>query len=55
MKKLLFIVMLFTACKPTKTVKKDNVSYIFNPNIWKVVELTKEDSLKLDSLIKLNH
>ena len=52
MKKLLLIALLFTACKATvKTVKKDNVTYTFNPNVWTVVEFTKEDSIRFDTII----
>lgn len=52
MKKLLLIALLFTACKtPMKTVKKGNVTYTFNPKVWTVVEFTKEDSIRFDTII----
>lgn len=52
MKKLLLIALLFTACKtPMTTLRKDNVGYTFNPKVWKVVEFTKEDSIRFDTII----
>lgn len=52
MKKLLLIALVFTACKtPMTTVRKENVGFTFNPKIWQVVEFTKEDSIRFDTLI----
>ena len=47
--------MLFTACTPMKQTKKGIVTYTYNPKLWTVVEFTTEDSIKLDSLTKLNN
>jgi len=59
MKKLLLIGLLFTiyftACSPMKETKHGNVKFIYNPKVWKIVEFTVEDSLRMDSLIKLNN
>jgi hypothetical protein len=59
MKKLLLIALLFTACRATfveqKKVKRENVTFIFDPKVWSVVEFTVEDSIRIDSLIKLNN
>ena len=52
MKKILLIGLVFTACKtPMKTVRKENVDFTFNPKIWQVVEFTKEDSIRYDTII----
>lgn len=52
MKKILLIALVFTACKtPMTTVRKENVGFTFNPKIWQVVEFTKEDSIRFDTLI----
>jgi hypothetical protein len=59
MKKLLLIGLLFTiyftACSPVRKTKVDNVTYIYNPKVWTIVDFTVEDSIRLDSLIKLNN
>jgi hypothetical protein len=55
MKKLLLIGLLFTACSPIKKVKQDNITYIYDPRVWTIVDFTVEDSIRLDSLIKLNN
>ena len=55
MKKILLIGLLFTACSPMKETKTGNVKFIYNPKVWKIVEFTVEDSLRMDSLIKLNN
>jgi hypothetical protein len=55
MKKLLVICLLFTACTTVKKTRKDNVTFTYNPKVWTIVEFTVEDSLKMDSLIKLNN
>jgi hypothetical protein len=55
MKKLLLIGLLFTACSPMKETRHGNVKFIYNPKIWTIVDFTVEDSIRLDSLIKLNN
>lgn len=55
MKKLLLLGMLFTACSPMKQTKRGIVTYVYNPRVWTVENVTTEDSIKLDSLIKLNN
>jgi hypothetical protein len=59
MKKLLLIGLLFTicftACSPIKQTKKGNVKFTYNPKVWTIVEFTVEDSLRMDSLIRLNN
>jgi hypothetical protein len=61
MKKVL-ILLLFSSCavykKPKvchmKTTKVDNVNFIYDPTVWKVLPMTKTDSIWADSIINLN-
>jgi hypothetical protein len=55
MRKLLVICLLFTACTTVKKTKVANVTFTYNPKVWTIVDFTVEDSLRLDSLIKLNN
>jgi hypothetical protein len=64
MKKLLILLLFFSSCiickKQTtrhymkKTSAANGVTYTYDSTIWKIVPMSKEDSLRFDSLINLN-
>ncbi len=63
MKKILILLLIFSSCticqKPKKcslkTTKVDNVNFTYNSTVWKVLDMTKADSIWIDSVSNLTN